>query len=59
MTATYIKLWLGAYKGILPVKYFCPTKPLFVSVKFHGDHMTVKKAEGNLATLGFGGIYRI
>ena len=27
-------------QGKLPVKYFCSTKPLFVSVVFHGDHRT-------------------
>ena len=31
-------LWLGVRKGMVPVKYFSPAKPLFVSAKFHGDH---------------------
>ena len=35
-----LKLWLVVSKGMLPVKYFAPTKPLFVSVESHGDHKT-------------------
>ena len=44
-----LKLWLGVSKGMLLVKYFCLTKPLFVRVKFIGDH----KGEVNLITLCF------
>ena len=32
---------LGVSKAMLTVKYFAPTKPLFVSVEFHGDDRTV------------------
>ena len=35
-----LKLLLGVRKGMFPVKYFAPTKPLFVSFEFHGDHKT-------------------
>ena len=38
-----LKLWLGASNAMLPVKYFTPTKPVFMSVEFHGDHKTVTK----------------
>ena len=38
-----LKQLLGESKGILPVKYFCSNKAFFVSVEFHGDHMTVTK----------------
>ena len=38
-----IKLWSGVSNGLLPVKYFCSTKPLLVSVKFNGDHKTATK----------------
>ena len=44
-----LKLCLWVIKGMLPVKYFHPTKPLFMSVEFHGH-----KVEVNLATLCFG-----
>ena len=40
---TCLKTVVGASKGMLPVKYFCSTKPLFVSVEFHGDNKTVTK----------------
>ena len=39
---------------MIPVKYFAPTKPLLVSVEFHGDRKTVTKL--TLATLGCGDI---
>ena len=51
-----LKLWLLISKGMLPVKYFTPTKPLFVSVKFHGDHETATMMRQNLAALSFGDI---
>ena len=38
-----IKLWLGVSMEMLPVSTFAPTKPLFVSVKFHRDHKTATK----------------
>ena len=41
-----LELWLGVSKGMLPVKYFCSTKFLLVSVEFHGDHKTAYKDEG-------------
>ena len=40
-----IKLWLGISKVILPVKYFCSTKPLFVTIEFNGDHKTAYNDE--------------
>ena len=36
-----LRLWV--IKGMIPVKYFCSTKPSFVPVKFHGDHKTATK----------------
>ena len=35
-----LKLWLGASKGMLHVKYFCSMKPFFASVEFNRDHKT-------------------
>ena len=34
---------VGVNKAMLPVKYLCSTKPLFVSVKFNGVHKTATK----------------
>ena len=31
---------------MLPVKYFVPTKPLFVLAEFHGDHVAKMLASG-------------
>ena len=36
-----LELWLWVSKGMLPVRYFRSTMPLFVSLEFHGDHKTV------------------
>ena len=38
-----LKLWLGVSKGMLNVKYFRSTKPLYVSVEFHGYIKTVTR----------------
>ena len=35
------RLCLLENRGMFPVKYFAPTKPLFVPVPFHEDHNTV------------------
>ena len=44
---------VGGKQGYVPCKIlFPPTKPLFVSDEFHGDH----KVEVNLVTLGSGDI---
>ena len=43
-TTTCPKTMIGASKGMLPVKYVTPTKPIFVSVEFHGYHKTVTSA---------------
>ena len=40
-----LRLLLGVDKGILPVKYFCSTMPLFVLVEFNGEHMTAYEDE--------------
>ena len=37
------KLWLAVSKGMLLVKYFCLTKPLFVPAKINGDHKAACK----------------
>ena len=40
------KLWLETWVlGMLLVKCFCFTKPLFVSVKFYGDQKTATRSE--------------
>ena len=38
-----LKPWLGVCRYMLPVRYFTPTMPLFVSVEFHGGHDTATK----------------
>ena len=40
-----LKLWLVVGKCMLPVEYFCTTKPPFVFIKFNGDHMTTYNDE--------------
>ena len=42
-TTTCHKTVVGVSKAMLPEKYFCSIKPLFVSVKFNGDHKTATK----------------
>ena len=39
---SYNCVW-GVDNGMLPVKYYRSTKPLFVSIIFHGDHMAITK----------------
>ena len=53
-TTTCLKAVVGVSKVMLPVKYVCPNKASFVSIKFNGDN----KAEVNLAT-HFWGYYWI
>ena len=38
-----LRLWMGVGKDMLPVKYVAPTKPLFVSVEFHGERKTATR----------------
>ena len=40
-TTTCLKTVVGVRKGMIPVRYLCSMKPLFVSVEFTGDHKTV------------------
>ena len=35
-----LRLCLGLIKGMLPIRCYRSTKPLFVSIKFNGDHVT-------------------
>ena len=45
---------VGVSKGmLLPVKFFCSAKPLFVFDEFHGNHRIAAKIRQNLATLSF------
>ena len=52
----HLKLWSRGRKCMLPVKYFCSTTPVFVSIKFNGDQTTAYRDEPNLATLSVGKI---
>ena len=38
-----LKLWFGVSNNMFPVRHFCSSKPLFVTVKFNGDHKTTTK----------------
>ena len=42
-TTTCLKVVVGLSKGMLPVKYFCFNKAIFVLMEFHVDHNTVPK----------------
>ena len=42
-TATCHKTVVWDKQGHAPVKYFCSTEPLFLSIKFHRDHKTATK----------------
>ena len=44
-TTTCLNTLVGISNGMLPVKYCCSTKPLFVFITFNGDHMTACKDE--------------
>ena len=57
-TTTCLRCVAGVSKGMLPVKFFCSTKPPCV-IEFNGDHKTVLKDEVKSGHHQFWGYYRI